>query len=53
MARNPGNHPHGDANNQRKTEGEDDIFIYRDCEIKYLTVHRSKGLEEDNVILIN
>lgn len=32
---------------------KDDMFIYRDCEIKYLTVHRSKGLEEDNVILIN
>ena len=34
-------------------EIKNDIFVYRDCEIKYLTVHRSKGLEEDNVILIN
>lgn len=30
-----------------------DTFIYRGVSIKYLTVHRSKGLEEDNVILIN
>lgn len=28
-------------------------FVYRYCKIKYLTVHRSKGLEEDNVIIIN
>lgn len=28
-------------------------FIYHDVLIKYLTVHRSKGLEEENVILIN
>lgn len=32
---------------------KNDIFVYRGCTIKYLTVHRSKGLEEDNVILIN
>ena len=32
---------------------KNDVFTYRDCEIKYLTVHRSKGLEEDNIILIN
>ena len=30
-----------------------DSFVYRGVLIKYLTVHRSKGLEEDNVILIN
>ena len=30
-----------------------DIFLYKNKEIKYLTVHRSKGLEEECVILIN
>lgn len=30
-----------------------DYFVYRDCEIKYLTVHRAKGLEAEEVILIN
>lgn len=30
-----------------------DCFSYRNHKIKYLTVHRSKGLEEENVIIIN
>ena len=30
-----------------------DKIIYKDKNIRYLTVHKSKGLEEDNVILIN
>ena len=35
------------------TELEDNFFTYKDIKFKYLTVHRSKGLECDNVILIN
>ena len=35
------------------TELEDNIFMYNNKTFKYLTVHRSKGLESDNVILIN
>lgn len=29
------------------------FFIYRGIKIKYLSVHKSKGLEEDNVIILN
>lgn len=29
------------------------FFIYRGLKIKYLSVHKSKGLEEDNVIILN
>ena len=32
---------------------EDDHFIYKDIKIKYMTAHKSKGLEADNVIVIN
>lgn len=31
----------------------DDINIYKDRNIYYLTVHKSKGLEEENVIILN
>ena len=31
----------------------DDKIIYRNIKIKYMTVHKSKGLESDNVIIIN
>ena len=34
-------------------EVDDNYFIYKNIKIKYLTVHRSKGLEEDDIILIN
>lgn len=30
-----------------------DNIIYKDTKIKYMTVHKSKGLESDNVIIIN
>ena len=29
------------------------VIFYKDIEIKYITAHKSKGLEEDNVIIIN
>ena len=32
---------------------EEDYFIYKNIKIKYMTVHKSKGLESDNVIVIN
>jgi len=32
---------------------KDNILYYQDYKFKYLTTHRSKGLEEDNVIIIN
>ena len=32
---------------------ENNIIKYKDMDIKYLTVHRSKGLEEETVIIIN
>lgn len=32
---------------------EKDIFIYQNIHFRYLTIHKSKGLESDNVILIN
>lgn len=32
---------------------ENNIIKYKDMNIKYLTVHRSKGLEEETVIIIN
>jgi len=32
---------------------EDNYYSYKDIKFKYLTAHRSKGLECDNVILIN
>ena len=35
------------------TELEDNYFTYNDIKFKYLTAHRSKGLECHNVILIN
>ena len=35
------------------TELEDNQFTYDNITFKYLTAHRSKGLECDNVILIN
>lgn len=31
----------------------DDYIYYKDMKFKYMTVHRSKGLESDNVIIIN
>ena len=32
---------------------EDDIYTYENIKFRYLTIHKSKGLEADNVILIN
>ena len=32
---------------------KDDYIVYKNKKIKYLTVHKSKGLEEESVILIN
>lgn len=32
---------------------KDNKIIYKDYNIKYLTIHKSKGLESDNVIIIN
>lgn len=32
---------------------KDENLIYNNTKIKYLTVHKSKGLEEDNIILLN
>ena len=32
---------------------KDNIFTYKDISFKYLTAHKSKGLESDNTILIN
>ena len=32
---------------------ENDYIIYKDIKIKYLTVHKSKGLEACNVIVLN
>ncbi|MBR2713086.1 MAG: UvrD-helicase domain-containing protein [Bacilli bacterium] len=32
---------------------EGDKVVYNNKEYKYMTIHKSKGLEEDNVILIN
>ena len=29
------------------------LYIYENIEFKYMTVHKSKGLESDNVIIIN
>lgn len=34
-------------------EMQNDTLYYNEQSIKYLTVHKSKGLEEENVILIN
>ena len=35
------------------TELDNNVFTYKNITFKYLTAHRSKGLECDNVILIN
>ncbi len=32
---------------------KDNIYIYNNIQFRYLTIHKSKGLEADNVILIN
>lgn len=32
---------------------KDGYFNYKDIKARYLTVHKSKGLEEDNIIIIN
>lgn len=32
---------------------ENDFYFYNNIKFRYLTVHKSKGLESDNVILIN
>jgi Superfamily I DNA and RNA helicases len=32
---------------------ENDLIVFKNIKMKYLTVHRSKGLEEENVIIIN
>lgn len=32
---------------------EDDYYTYKNIKFRYLTMHKSKGLEADNVILIN
>ena len=32
---------------------EDNYIIYKDRSYRFMTVHKSKGLEEDNVIIIN
>jgi len=32
---------------------EDDIYTYENIKFRYLTIHKSKGLESENVILIN
>ena len=32
---------------------ENDIYTYQNISFRYLTIHKSKGLESDNVILIN
>ena len=34
-------------------ELENNCFVYKDIKIKYLTVHASKGLECENVIILN
>ena len=34
-------------------ELDNDYFVYKDIKIKYLTVHSSKGLECENVIILN
>jgi len=40
-----------DINKYFKLDG--DYFFYKNKKIKYLTVHRSKGLEEESIIIIN
>ena len=37
----------------KELEIENNIIKYKDMNIKYLTVHKSKGLEEEIVIIIN
>lgn len=41
----------------KKFKADEHVFIrcnrYQDARIKYMTVHKSKGLEDDNIILIN
>jgi len=32
---------------------EDDIYTYENIKFRYLTIHKSKGLEAENVIIIN
>ena len=32
---------------------EKDCIIYNDTKVKYMTVHKSKGLEANNVVVIN
>lgn len=32
---------------------ENDIYTYQNISFRYLTIHKSKGLESDNIILIN
>ena len=32
---------------------KDGMVLYKDKEYRYLTIHKSKGLEEDNVIILN
>lgn len=41
-----------DINKYFKLDNEG-YFVYKDIKIKYLTIHASKGLEEDCVIIIN
>ena len=36
-----------------KTIDKDGYIKYKDKNIRYLTIHKSKGLQEDNVIIIN
>ena len=38
-------------NDFKKIDSND--YIYQNIKFKYLTIHRSKGLESDNIILIN
>lgn len=42
-----------DINNVYKGKMENDYLIYKDMKIRYLTVHTSKGLEYENVIVLN
>ncbi len=42
-----------DLNNAFKGEVRNSFLVYKDMKIRFLTVHTSKGLEADNVIVLN
>lgn len=43
----------GDIKKATNLKLENDYITFNNIKIKYLTVHRSKGLEEENVIILN